>query len=508
MTAPHDDIVCPNCRERFEATLPVPETDRSGRVTAESTAEQVCPICRWEFVIDDTGRVADDGGLDAEPPFGVNDEGELTLDEPRAFRCPNCLAVSEFAGVGVSTCPVCRRPFPTDCADVPAHDPDLDVSDEDEDWEGCGDWGCPNCGNDGDLNGGEFVPTGGDWVRCPECWHQFLDREYAEHLREEADAGLRPHPDRVARPRTWTVASDGSGDFPDLASAVAWAASGSRLRLGPRTHNGPMPEINGKRLTVVGCGPAGSVRLLAPVRVGPAGRLRLNNVTLDGGLTVTGWRSRAALASCVIEDGRGPGVWAWDGGDVRLTGCRITGRDDAAVLVQGGGRAVLRTCQVENTRGPGVWVQPTGWARLSDTDVSDNLEGVVNDAGRAELKGCRIQRSRLTGVRVSGWGLTRLFGCEIEASLVVGVQARAKGRPRLQNCRVRGNGVDLRVDAVSTVRMEGCDVDTSDITPGGRIIVAPPRLAAGGTITQRPFHPLLTESRISTSTASQPSGGC
>src|SRR5262249_13412641 len=88
------DVVCPACSQNF--TVPPEELATCHRPAGvEGPVEAECPTCGWEFSVDEDGEVLDDGGVEFDPLFAVNDEGELDAEDLIVVRCPFCACVHE-----------------------------------------------------------------------------------------------------------------------------------------------------------------------------------------------------------------------------------------------------------------------------------------------------------------------------------------------------------------------------------------------------------------------------
>ena len=88
----------------------------------------VCPCCGWEFSLEDEdGAVGDDGGLDSEGPFHVDEEGELSAENLVGVRCPFCTRVAiDFVRLCMTMCSSPAKlasgpPIPNAKVMMPAH---------------------------------------------------------------------------------------------------------------------------------------------------------------------------------------------------------------------------------------------------------------------------------------------------------------------------------------------------------------------------------------------------
>lgn len=95
-----------------------------------------CSTCGWEFGVGPDGEITDDGGLDVEPPFELDDEGEWIRE-----------------------------------------------SDAEPDWastrgHGASDWEvfCPYCRSSDPDSDGVLTPLDAGEVRCEECGEVFSRR--------------------------------------------------------------------------------------------------------------------------------------------------------------------------------------------------------------------------------------------------------------------------------------------------------------------------------------------
>jgi hypothetical protein len=169
------DIGCPNCSAIFEVRTPR-DTPCGSWDPGLHEADVGCPFCGWEFRIDGSGKVSDDGEVEPKTELEIDPEGDLIVPrgDDEAFP-PWHGMVNEWRSIEV------RRE---------EHDgvDELEPSDEEElehDWMlVCGPTAaiCPTCGHPF-----EEVWLGPVW--CPDCeWWFRVDNHLIESgPPEEAD---------------------------------------------------------------------------------------------------------------------------------------------------------------------------------------------------------------------------------------------------------------------------------------------------------------------------------
>ena len=154
----------------------------------------------------------------------------------------------------------------------------------------------------------------------------------------------------VASASTWTVRSDGSGDFSSIPAAVAGASSGDRIEVPAGTWSGPV-DFGGKDLQLIGVDGSASTTLtggggdaVLSFVGGESSEARIEGFTLSDGvravvvnggsptlvdLVVTGFGDEAAYGGAVwVGDGRPTFERVWFSDNLGLYG--------GAVMVSGG----------------------------------------------------------------------------------------------------------------------------------------------------------------------------
>jgi hypothetical protein len=477
-------VICPCCDNRFDTGGP---------------DEPVCPCCGWEFVADGDGFVTDDGDLDREPLYTLNDDGEPDAEGLFSLHCPYCAHRIEVSEPGVGRCPWCRRTVPVnDWGEVDdettahclcpcgegvlqacsgAEDAQclvcgritrLDHIPPDPDGEPC-----PNCdwGGDEDDDYGMPIRLSNGRARCPHC-----DYEYDLFPRNEDDdwfEGPAGPPEDDVPEEEWhtvVVAADGSGDFASISAArESWSWRKMCIVVRPGRYVDRF-TCRGDTL-IVADGPPGSVQVVSPQ--GPC--LSVNVAMLDEvvrlvGLTLTVGEGAAPVVN--ITEGR-----------CFLNDCTIDGGGAVGLHIDApSARAHLRRCRIVGCGQPGALVEERGLATL-DECVLDGTGAEVLAGGRLRLTRCRIARSVAEGVCLRRDAEARLQDCVIEGSAGVGVAAD-QAHVRLERCRVtEGASVGLGVVEAAAV-LDDCTLERNAgpqlaVRLRGRAVVRDGRIEGG-----------------------------
>jgi hypothetical protein len=166
------ETVCPVCGQALTLTDDLPPP--TFHCDVQPIVEAECPDCGCEFAVDLDGRVVDDGGADPEPPFELNDEGELDAEGLRRVYCPHCQQPHETGEPGLTGCRHCRQAFVVEDGHwrqdgqrryFQCEECDLLLVDPPGDGPGlCPDCGCPFV----DLHE-EWKDEAGLPLTCPRC---------------------------------------------------------------------------------------------------------------------------------------------------------------------------------------------------------------------------------------------------------------------------------------------------------------------------------------------------
>lgn len=517
---------CPACQHRWDFPDPTPAgaDPLHWSVYSDPLEEVVCPCCGWEFAVEDEdGSVLDDGDLDSEGPFHVDDEGELSAENLLTVRCPFCTRAVEVTEGDWLRCPGCRHTFQVEGGRAlrPGsylHPEGIDPGDEDDlyhlyDAETT----CPCC-DEGYWDEEGFVTslvaTLDGHVQCTHCGEAFEDPELHAEL-AHGQGGL-PNPRNLP---TLRVAADGSGEYTSLARAHQLIRyEGGRIRLGPGRYADNLDSY-GERLVLAADGPAEAVVLPGKLRfhgsrvvlrgliltgevVAIQGRVTLIDCVLRGArLAARGCRADLRLRRCRVELAPAAGVHATGGASLRLTDCIVTESGGAGVLVTRGAWARLRGCRVEDNRGDGARAEQGSTLFLHRCAVARNAgRGVALRGGRAILRDCGLSGQRRAGVEAGARARLVLLGCQVSGGESVGVRlcdVRAvvcdtavrgqegrgmvvggRARVAVRRCEITGNGAGVRLgrSAGASVRALRCEGNRSadwDVAPGGMVRAIP-----------------------------------
>jgi len=163
----------------------------------------------------------------------------------------------------------------------------------------------------------------------------------------------------VAGPRTWVVGLEPSSDFSNIGEALAKAAPGDTVTVGP----GEYREAVSLKTGVVLLGSRDSV-LMPPVGAG------------GGWTAVTATQvTDARLSGFAIAAGPGQPLAVGlrvDDSTMEVDGLEISGATQAAIDLRAGARVTLRHCLVRNNDGIGVLVRAKAEPRLERNVIIHN----------------------------------------------------------------------------------------------------------------------------------------
>jgi hypothetical protein len=116
-----------------------------------------------------------------------------------------------------------------------------------------------------------------------------------------------------------------------------------------------------------------------------------------------GQDTKVSLTKCTVENARaGPGVWAKDHADVRLTGCTITGNKRANIEVTSAATVTVERGEInKSVDGIGIWVKgQSTLASLTGTTLTDEKQSavLVEQDGKCSCDECDISRCDVAGI--------------------------------------------------------------------------------------------------------------
>jgi len=300
-----------------------------------------------------------------------------------------------------------------------------------------------------------------------------------------------------ARAATWTVAPDGSGDYPTIQAAVDASASGDEILLEDGRFTGPGNrgiDVRYKRIAirsisgdpqacVVDCESAASgIRFDHTTGVGDPPRVSGLTVENADGVSLDGWVCSPFFEDVVIRGGGSPALRVYFGTTV-ITGCVLESNTIAAssngalsltsvtALVQGctfegngsttghiaaavtilGGSTTMRDCVIRNNLDGGIFVSkyPYGGSLPNPDALIENCT-VENNAYGVGLRGAWTSTHVMRDTDVIGnagdgftfWGkaeltLERCSFRENENGLYVGTGSETS--PVIRDCRFEAN---------------------------------------------------------------------
>lgn len=301
-----------------------------------------------------------------------------------------------------------------------------------------------------------------------------------------------------ARAATWTVAPDGTGDFPTIQAAVDAAVSGDEILLEDGTFTGAGNrdiEIQGKRLTLRSISGDPQACVLDCENAAPGIRIRYisdlgNPPTISGltiqnadGISLDGWNSSPFIDDVVVRNGGIPAIRVYYGTTV-ITGCVLesntiaasssgalllasatalidnctlegngstTGHIAAAITIQGGA-TTLRDCEIRGNLDGGLFVTdysghgaplPFPDALIENCSVEDNAFGVSLRGKWTSTYGMRdTDVTGNTGDGLTFWGKADLTvdRCSFRENHVgIYVGTGAETAPVIRDCEVEAN---------------------------------------------------------------------
>jgi hypothetical protein len=479
MTTEYLTVSCPNCSTVCEATYRDPGDQHyyPWIINRAFPLTLRCRCCDWVFTVNADEQIEDDGGVDTEPPFEVDAEGELTADPLLTQRCPHCQRMLETEAYGPAVCPWCHHhvnllppPGPRDEEEISDYDPeniDDDYVEMDKLMESC----CPACEDMGDLDGPEFYVLRRGWVQCKACGWSFFRPRLWQDLRE-------PLYDELAWRGTTEVSA-----APDPAAALAKALyqteGRAHLRLPPGTYTLPREPgyyLPDGEVTIQVAGPAEEVRLCG--RLGCAARrVRLRGVTLadgaefhdcqvllegcriEGTLHVHGPHGRLRLQDCRIANSAGPGLSADDGAVVRLTGCELSHNQEEGIRLRRGSWLRLVRSRLVGNGGAGIRVIGGGSVFLHNCLLAENGgSGLDLCRGRAVVRRTEFIQQRGPSLRLGRGGRLIVMGCRLRDGQGDGLQCGPKARALVTDSEVSahvGTGLALADRARVWLRRSG-----------------------------------------------------
>ena len=152
-------------------------------------------------------------------------------------------------------------------------------------------------------------------------------------------------------------------------------------------------------------------------------------------------QSRLLMKDCLVRDGGDAGLYVFDGGTARLSGCTLRNNRIANLFVTTENSDVVADdCHFEGGAGVSVVVQNEAVLNLSHCRIEGAADTglVVRTQGKAVLDSCHLQNS-LTAAQISDHGEARAVSCEVVGSGHVGIRMRC-AELELHDCRIAGNG--------------------------------------------------------------------
>ncbi|BBB02276.1 hypothetical protein RVR_10133 [Actinacidiphila reveromycinica] len=237
------------------------------------------------------------------------------------------------------------------------------------------------------------------------------------------------------------VSPDRPGAYRTLTEALADAAEGALITVGPGRYEEALHLV--RTVTLAADGAGGTAHVHAP-----AG----STVVVD---------AEAVQMSGLLLSGADPEAPVLDvrRGQAALDGCRVAGEAWTAVLAWDAGTVALRDCQVTNPRGAGVVLTSGGGNVVERTTVSEagSSAVVVAEQGRLTLRSSVLDRAAGNGLCVNGRGAVVVEATRITGSGKPALAVEQDARAELSRVEVSGSsGLDAYLASTAGATLAEC----------------------------------------------------
>ncbi len=263
-----------------------------------------------------------------------------------------------------------------------------------------------------------------------------------------------PVPTPGLDPAAMHIAPDGSGDYPDLRTAVEAADPGATIVLEPGTYELAEPLEVDKALHLVGAG-MDETEIVSEaeghvVRFSGDGLFAVRDITFR--------HLGNAVADAVVVQG----------GDVNFQRCGFSGsvtlveEDEwhAGLRLQGNTTGVVQDCKAANNNGDGIWLEDQARLALEGNTCADNWGDGVYIEGEAQptLEGNLCTGNGRSGISVLGQAQPTLERNTCTGNMISGINYadEAGGVARKNDCSQNQEGFAVTDQAQPTLEENTC----------------------------------------------------
>ncbi|WGW02673.1 right-handed parallel beta-helix repeat-containing protein [Tropicibacter oceani] len=263
------------------------------------------------------------------------------------------------------------------------------------------------------------------------------------------------------------VAQDGSGDFTDLAQAVAGAKPGARIEVFPGTYTTGL-DIS-QPVEIVGVGNRADIRLevandniiswqadkglikgLTLRQTGGdyfgidvlAGSVVIEDNDISSqGLSGVVLRSNvgAVVRRNEIHGGKEGGIFVFDNGKGEILENVLYGNTYAGIELRDGGEALIKDNTIRDGQGQGIFVNTGGKGQIEDNVIHGNrLVGISLDGSKNPvIKGNVIRDGLEGGILAAGHALARIEGNTLYGNAYSAIEIRTEADPWIKGNTIR-----------------------------------------------------------------------
>jgi parallel beta-helix repeat protein len=257
--------------------------------------------------------------------------------------------------------------------------------------------------------------------------------------------------------RTLSVSPQQAGAYPTIRDALEVAADDAIITIAPGTYAESL-ILDGRRISLVASGEAGSVVIDAQALDAPAVHCRRSEVTLQGlvlrapdttGVNVSG--GRVKLERCEVSARYGAAISVTDGATIEATDVTVSGGQYGILVEDSGG--LIERCEIRNVIEDGLIVRLGADPTIRDCTITEcGHRGVyVYQAGRPTMEHCEVSRSGDAGVSIAHQSAPTLRNCRIHDCKGVGIVVGRGCRGLIEGCTVEETAAPgIQVDEGAT----------------------------------------------------------
>ncbi|MDZ7961237.1 MAG: right-handed parallel beta-helix repeat-containing protein [Aulosira sp. DedQUE10] len=247
---------------------------------------------------------------------------------------------------------------------------------------------------------------------------------------------------------TFTVSSNGFGDYKTISEAIKNAQPGTRILVNPGFYQESL--IINKPLKIIGDGPVANIIIESANSnciLMQTDQAEVRGLTLRG---VSGNKNNKFFAVDIPQ------------GQLILAECDITSDSLSCVSVIGAtANPIIQQCKIHDGAQAGIFFQKNSRGTVEDCDIFGNgLSGIaIKDNSNPVIQRCKLHDGKQGGVLVYDDGQATVEDCEIFGNDLSGVEIRTNGNAVIQRCKInqnKGRGVYVHDKGLGTV--ENCDL--------------------------------------------------